>query len=90
MAEACCQRGLTQTAADILAFLMIQADASESVKCSAEAMFLELESRICPRVIHDAKEFAAGMDLQTMIEYLLEILASEPNLTLAQGYIRGA
>ena len=90
LAEACNQRGLTQAAADILAFLMIQTDASEPVSFAAEAAFLELESRICPRIIYDAKDFAAGMDLLTMVEYLREILASEPSLALAQRQVASA
>lgn len=84
MAEDCCAHGLTQAAADTLSFLLLQSDLCESAREWAEDMLTDLEGRVCPRVIYDAREFAAGMDLRTMVEYLLEILQGEPNLTLAQ------
>ena len=84
LAEACVVYGLTQAAAEILAFLLLQHDISSAVRDRAEDALVDLESRICPRIIFDAREFAAGMDLNTMVEYLIEVLESEPNLTLAQ------
>ncbi len=84
LAAACVARELSQSAVDILAFLLLQSDLSIAVKDIAEDMFADLEGRICPRIIYDAKEFATDMDLKTMVEYLLEILEGEPNLTLAQ------
>ncbi len=84
LAAACIEQGLTQTAADILAFLLRQPDLSVTARAAAEDIFADLESRICPRVIYDAKEFATDMDLSAMIEYALDTLEGEPNLTLAQ------
>lgn len=83
LAAACETGGQTQLAADILAFLLLQPAASAASRIRAEDMFAELESRICPRVILDARELAADMDMQSMVEYLLDSLESEPNLTLA-------
>lgn len=85
MAGACVERGLTQAAADILAFLLLQSELDAPSRNHAEIMFADLEGRICPRVIYDARELATGMDLLTMIEYALEMVDSEPNLTLRQG-----
>ncbi len=84
MALACVERGWTQPASDILAFLLRQPDVCARIREIAEEAFCDLESRICPRVIHDARAFAADMDLQTVVEYLLDVLKYEPNLTTAQ------
>ena len=83
LAAACIERDVTETAADLLAFVRLQPDVSEAARQAADDLFADLESRICPRVIYDARELAAGMDLPTMIEYARETLAQEPNLTLA-------
>ena len=64
--------GKSQVAADTLIFILAQPDLPSQMLQEAEALFVELESRICPRVIFDAREFATGMDTQTMIEYLLD------------------
>ncbi len=77
MAGRCLERDLTQTAADILGFLLLQADVPAALKEETEELFTELEGRICPRVIFDAREFAADMDLLTMLEYLLDVVAGE-------------
>ncbi len=71
LAEGCLERAMTETAVDILAFLLQQSDLSSNVSDTVEEMFSELESRICPRVVYDAREFAHGMDVLTMVEYLL-------------------
>lgn len=73
LAERCIDRGHTQTAADILAFLLSQDDLDARALDRADDCFAELESRVCPRIILDARDFAATMDLRTMIEYLLDI-----------------
>lgn len=73
LAETCIDWGQTQTAADILAFLLRQDPIDPGAFETAADRFAELESAICPRVIHDARDFAAGMDLRTMLEYLLEV-----------------
>lgn len=84
LAASCIEQGLTETAADILAFVLCRSDVNAALRDSAEDIFADLEGRICPRVIADARGLAAGMDLRTMIEYALDTLAEEPNLTLAQ------
>ena len=84
LAAACIEQGLTEAAADFLAFVLFQPDVSVTVRGAAEDIIADLEGRICPRVIHDARELAAGMDLTTMIEFALDTLEGEPNLTLAQ------
>ena len=43
----------------------------------ADELFADLESRICPRVILDARKFAADMDLASMLEYLLDVAPRE-------------
>lgn len=73
LAEYCINLGHTQTGADILAFVLRQSDADPLTLERAEEGFAELESRVCPRIILDAREFAADMDLPGMIHYLLDI-----------------
>ena len=79
LAESCIEIGHTQTAADILAYILCQIDADSATLERADELFAELESRVCPRVILDAREFAAGMDLVTMLEYLLDVAGRERN-----------
>ena len=79
LAEDCIEIGQTQTAADILAYILCQIDADSVTLERANELFAELESRVCPRVILDACEFAAGMDLTTMLEYLLDVVPRERN-----------
>lgn len=64
-------RDWTQTAADVLAFVLLQDDLSDDVQEQAFERFDDLERCICPRVILDAKAFAEEVDLPEMIEYLL-------------------
>ena len=76
-AATCIDHDMTQTAADILAFLLQDDYAGDTIRDKAAARFDELEQRICPRVILDARSFAEGMDLPTMLEYLLDLLTPE-------------
>lgn len=76
-AVACLERGLTQTAADTLAYLLQDPGVIATVRREAVEIFDELESRICPRVILDARAFAEGMDLLSMLEYLLDVIEPE-------------
>lgn len=76
-AAACLERDMAQTAADTLAFLLQYPGVSASVRDEAVEIFDELESRICPRVILDARSFADGMDLSTMLEYLLDLIGAK-------------
>lgn len=76
-AVACLERGLTQTAADTLAFLAQAPGLSARLRDEALETFADLESRICPRVILDARAFAEGMALRTMLEYLLDLSGLE-------------
>jgi hypothetical protein len=62
----------TQTASDILAFVVLQDDVPQDTHEQAEEFFDNLERSICPRVIWDAKEFASDMDLVGMVDYLLD------------------
>jgi len=76
-AAVCLERDLTQTAADTLSFLLQFPGVSATIRDEAAEFFDELESRICPRVILDARVFADGMDLTTMLEYLLDHIKRE-------------
>lgn len=73
LAEHCISTDDTQTAAEILAFLLCQGDMDADTLFRADDLFADLNGRICPRVILDACEFAADMDLATMIEYLADV-----------------
>ena len=76
-ATACLKRDMTQTAADTLAFLLQEPGVSASIRDEADEILDDLERRACPRVILDARSFAEGMDLLTMLEYLLDLVAPE-------------
>lgn len=65
--------GWTQEAADILAFVLLQDDLPQDVYAQADELFDDLERSICPRVIWDAKEFARDMDIETMVDYVLDL-----------------
>lgn len=74
LAEYCIEIGQTQAGADILAFVLRQSATDPLTRERADESFAELESRVCPRIILDAREFAADMDLPGMIHYLLDIV----------------
>jgi len=67
------QAGDTQFASDILAFVLLQDDVPTDIYEQAFESFDDMERRICPRVIWDAKAFAQDMDMQGMVEYILDI-----------------
>ena len=71
LAELFVQRGWTQEAADILAFVVQQDNLPHDIFEQADELFDDLERSICPRVIWDAREFASGMDMDDMVAYLL-------------------
>lgn len=83
LSENCIELGQTQTAADTLAFLLLRNDIDRDILNRAEELFADLESRICPRVTLDAREFAADMDLVSMLEYLLDVAPRAAKLTKA-------
>lgn len=64
--------GLAEAAAENLTFILLQDNLVPDLQESAEALLADIEGRICPRIILDARTFAAEMDLQSMVEYLLE------------------
>ena len=72
LAQLMWEREQTQMAADALAFVLLQDDLSLELRELADGRFAEMESRVCPRIILDARQFAAEMDLQSTIEYVLE------------------
>jgi hypothetical protein len=65
------ERGETQEAADILAWVLLQAeDFDASIIDMAQEHFETLEASICPRVIHDARDFASKATLQDILDYI--------------------
>ena len=73
LAEIHIHHGDTQKASDILAFILLQEhNISSDIYEEAFELFDDLERRICPRVIWDARAFANDMDIQGMVEYILE------------------
>ena len=71
LAEYYMGEGYTEEASEILAFVIIQPDLPDALLDRAEIRFDELESRICPRVIYDAKVFAKESTLADMVAYVL-------------------
>ncbi len=72
LAEAYITRDWTQTASNILAFVLLQVDVDSDSYDLADELFDDLERRICPRVILDAKTFAQEITLTEMIAYVLD------------------
>ncbi len=68
--------GYTQEAADVLAFVLIQPETAVDTCETAQLLFEDLESRICPRVILDAQSLAVSMTLDDVLEY---VFAGEPD-----------
>ncbi len=76
-AGACLERDMTQTTADTLAYLLQDPVVNTRIRDDAAEAFAELSSRICPRVILDAQAFADGMNLKSMLAYLLEVVSPD-------------
>lgn len=72
VAQGWLQRGSMQEGANLLVFVMNHPDVRYDTFDRAEEMFLELESRACPRVLLDAKEFVLGKSVGTMATYIFE------------------
>jgi hypothetical protein len=66
-------RGMTQEAANLLAFIINHPDVLHDTFDRAEDLFLDLEERLCPRVILDAKTFAVAKSINTIAHYIFEI-----------------
>lgn len=62
--------GYTQEAADVLAFVLIQSETAVDTYETAQLLFEDLESRICPRVILDAQTLAVSLTLDDVLEYV--------------------
>lgn len=65
------RQGLTEEAANVLAWVLAAPDVPESINERAAEHWELLETRICPRVMLDAKTFAAEMSLADICGYVL-------------------
>lgn len=70
LAEIYIQEGLTQVAAEVLAFILFHPQTADDTFARAEELFKDLASRICPRVILDAEYFACQATLTQMVSYV--------------------
>lgn len=70
------EAGKTDEAAQILAFILNHPDVSAETYDKADDLFIDLESRICPRVIYDAKLSAVYQTMDSMITLASETLGS--------------
>ena len=77
LAQGWLQRGSTQEGANVLVYVMNNPDVRYDTFDRAEEMFLELEEKVCPRVLLDAKEFILSKSLATMAAYVFEAGANE-------------
>ncbi|MCU0476194.1 MAG: hypothetical protein MUC99_08820 [Anaerolineae bacterium] len=62
------EAGLTTEAANLLAWVMHQPDVPYDVYDRADDLWIDLESRLCPRVIADAKQDAPITTLRGVVE----------------------
>jgi hypothetical protein len=65
------EHGQEQEGANLLVFVMNHPDVRYDTFDQAEDLFFDLESRICPRVIADAKQFILGKTLATVAAHIL-------------------
>lgn len=63
------RHGHTQEGADVLAFLRTQPLASATAAL-ADALWEDLNSRACPRVIYDARDFGTKATLDDVLDYV--------------------
>jgi hypothetical protein len=70
IADLLIEHGITDEAANLLAFVMAQTEVDPTTFDHAEDLFLDLEAEICPRVIWDAREFARSITLEQIIAHL--------------------
>lgn len=64
-------QGYTQEGADVLAYVLLQPETPVDTYETALELFEDLETRICPRVILDAREFARLANLTDLKDYIL-------------------
>ncbi len=72
LAQSYWAQGNAESAAENLAFILLQGDSPPDLQAAAAELMADIESRVCPRLVLDARSFAAAMDLQGMVEYQLE------------------
>ena len=70
IADLLIEQGVTDEAANLLAFVLKQPDVNPTTFDHAEDLFLNLEAEICPRVIWDAQDFARSATLEQIIAHL--------------------
>lgn len=64
------EQGITDRAAFVLAYVLRFAPADSDLYAIADELFDELEASICPRVILDAREWAASASLPDAMHQL--------------------
>lgn len=77
LAQRLIERGHDQEAANLLAFVLGHPDVRYDTFDYAEDLFLELEGRVCPRVIEDARAFVLGKSLKSVADYALALASSD-------------
>lgn len=60
-----------QTGADMLAYVIQHPDVADDTHERATDLFEELETYACPRVIHDAKQFARYVNDKEIISFVI-------------------
>lgn len=70
LADVYIERGETQEGADVLAYVLRQAQAAPATRAHAQESWDTLETYICPRVLLDAADFASKAALSDLIEYV--------------------
>lgn len=63
-------KGNTQEGADILAYLLHQTDTPQDIKEQSQALWNDLATWICPRVLYDAEDFGRKAALEDVIDYV--------------------
>jgi hypothetical protein len=69
-ADALIAHGITDVAANALAFVLAHPSTDADTYARADELFDELEATICPRVILDARSFAQSATMADMLHQL--------------------
>jgi hypothetical protein len=64
------EKGNTQEGADVLAYLLHRIDTPQDIKAHGQALWDDLATWICPRVLYDAEDFGRKAALEDIVDYV--------------------
>jgi hypothetical protein len=64
------EKGNTQEGADVLAYLLHRIDTPRDIKEQGQALWDDLATWVCPRVLYDAEDFGEKAALEDIVAYV--------------------